>query len=92
MIITLGEPSDRLAATDVGTSGSNFLALLPDAPRWKLRPQGIFSALLLCTPDGAAILEDEGDDPVCSDPEGADRETIHARILREAAAHLTLNR
>lgn len=39
---------------------------------------------------GAAILLEEGDDPVCTDPEGADREAIHAEILATMEADLGL--
>jgi hypothetical protein len=27
------------------------------------------------------LLEEEGDDPICSDPQGTDRMAVHAQLL-----------
>lgn len=91
LLIGLGTGADRLPATDFGPAGSRFSALLPRATSLLLAPARHFTALQICKPEGAAILREEGDDPVCDDPEGADRGAVHRRILQAMSAHLGLD-
>jgi hypothetical protein len=56
-----------------------------------LAPANHFTAMPLCKPAGEAILAEEKDDPVCTDPAGGDRQTIHDRIIQRIAAHFGLN-
>ena len=81
LLVSLGQGADRLPATDITAAGSNLTALLPDARVLEIAPAAHFSMLPLCKPAGAAILAEEQDDPVCTDPEGADRAAIHAQVL-----------
>ncbi|TQM89917.1 alpha/beta hydrolase family protein [Roseinatronobacter monicus] len=90
LLIQLGAGADRLDATDVSADGSNLSGLLPQADLLEIAPAAHFSVLPLCTAQGAEILEEENDDPVCTDPEGADRATIHAQVLAATRAHLWL--
>lgn len=78
-LIGLGDGADRLLAADFDQSG--FGALLPDAQIDNIVPATHFTAMPLCKPMGAAILIEEEDDPVCTDPVGAERETIHRQII-----------
>lgn len=87
-MIGLGAGADRMPATDFDASG--LTALLPQARVDRIAPGHHFTAMPLCQPAGAAILEDEQDDPVCTDPAGADRAAIHARIVSALAADLGL--
>ncbi|WP_074456741.1 alpha/beta hydrolase family protein [Candidatus Synechococcus spongiarum] len=87
-LIGLGKGSDRLMATDFDASG--FAALLPDADILRLSPAFHFSALPLCKPDGAVILKEEGDDPVCNGPDSADRASLHAAMISKLATDLDL--
>ncbi|MEP3785218.1 hypothetical protein [Ascidiaceihabitans sp.] len=89
-LIALGEGEDRLFATDFGPEGSGFGAQLPDATLRTLAPASHFMALPLCKPKGAMILEEENDDPVCTDPVGADRAAVHAAIIDGLATQLGL--
>ena len=91
LLIQLGAGSDRLDATDITDSGSNLTALLPDATLLEIAPAAHFSVLPLCTELGAEILEEENDDPVCTDPTGADRAAIHAQVLAATRRHLGLD-
>lgn len=91
LLIQLGAGSDRLPATDIGPEGSGFAALLPAARVLEIAPAAHFSVLPLCTPAGPTLLEEDGDDPVCTDPAGADRAQIHAQVLAAAAEFLGLN-
>ncbi len=86
-LIGLGAGAARLLATDFDTSG--FAALLPDARIGRIVPATHFSALPLCKPMGAAILAEEQDDPVCTDPDGTDRAQVHAEIIDHIWADLS---
>jgi predicted dienelactone hydrolase len=90
LLVALGQGADRLPATNISAEGSNLAALLPDAKLVGIAPAAHFSMLPLCKPAGPAILAEEKDDPVCTDPKGADRAAIHARVLVEAVAHFGL--
>ncbi len=87
-LVGLGQGDHRLAGTDFDASG--FAGLLPDATIVRLAPASHFSALALCRPGAEMILEAEGEDPVCTDPEGADRASVHAAIIDRLAADLDL--
>jgi predicted dienelactone hydrolase len=87
-MIGLGDGGNRLLAANFDASG--FADLLPDAEIDRIVPGFHFTAMPLCKPAGEAILIEEKDDPVCTDPEGADRAAIHARIVDRIAADLGL--
>lgn len=71
----LSEGPDKLSATDTSATGSHFDAFVPEASIQIIPPATHFAALGVCKPAGAANLEEENDDPVCSDPAGTDRAT-----------------
>ena len=87
-VIVLGGEADRLFATDIFASG--FDAYLTDAEITEIVPANHFSALLPCKPAGPAILAEEGEPPICNDPNGALRADIHARIIGQIAKQLGL--
>ena len=84
----LGDGQDRLVATDFDASG--FVHLVPQASVERLVPAFHFSMLPLCKPAGAAILKEENDDPVCTDPDGADRAALHQSVIDRIAIDLKL--
>jgi predicted dienelactone hydrolase len=90
LLIQLGQGADRLDSTDISATGSGFAALVPAADVLEIAPAAHFSMLPLCTENGAAILQDENDDPVCTDPIGADRAAIHGHVIAATKAHLGL--
>jgi predicted dienelactone hydrolase len=90
LLIGLGDGQDRLPATDTSALGSNFEALFPAAKVEHIVPATHFTALGLCKPDGAAILAEEKDDPVCTDPVGTDRKVVMKRIIVLIAKHFGL--
>ena len=60
-----------------------------------MMPATPFSMLPVCKPHGAAILEDEGDYPVCTDPAGTDpastdRAAVHDTVIASMASKLGL--
>ena len=87
-LIGLGEGDDRLLATDFDSSG--LAELLPTAQIDNIVPAMHFSALPLCKPMAEAILIEEQDDPVCTDPEGTNREAVHATVVAHILADLGL--
>jgi predicted dienelactone hydrolase len=90
LMIGLGQGAGRLSATDTSAKGSNFEALFPAAKVEHLVPAQHFSALGLCKPAGEAILLEEKDDPVCTDPIGTDRKTVQKKIIASIAKHFGL--
>jgi predicted dienelactone hydrolase len=81
MMIGLGDGDSRLLATDTSARGSNFEALLPVATVERIIPATHYTALGLCKPNGAEILKEENDDPVCTDPAGTDRKEVLDKII-----------
>ena len=90
LLIGLGAGETRLPATDFNKTGSGFVAHLPKADVEIVAPAAHFSALSPCKPRGAAILAEEGDDPLCDDPPGVDRVSLHRRIVTRIAHFLGL--
>lgn len=90
LLIGLGDGDDRLFATNFGPEGGGLQAHVDKAAIAMISPAWHFSALPICKPSGAAILKDEGEDPVCDDPPGADRAAIHKEIVDRIAATLGL--
>ena len=82
--------TDRNLAKVFSTSDSGSSTLFPSVSMEIIAPARHFTALLACKPVGAAILREEGDDPVCDDPEGTDRNAVHRRIVSLIAEHLGL--
>ena len=91
LLVGMGTGTDRYLPADFGPSGSDFSALLPRAVTATIAPARHFTALGVCTPRGAAILRQEGDDPICDDPQGTDRDAVHRRIVDLVADHLGLS-
>ena len=90
LLIGLGTGEDRLYATDTSAEGSGFEALVPDAKVKLLAPANHFTAMPLCKPEGEALLAEEKDDPVCTDPAGGNRQAVHDEIIALIASHFGL--
>lgn len=90
MVIGLGNETERHYATDTTAHGSGFDALVPNAKIKVISPATHFTAMPICTAKGAAILESEKDDPVCTDPPGTNRAAVHDQIIALMAAHFGL--
>lgn len=88
--INLGQGDDVMGAVNVGPTGNDLAAHLPGAGYEVIAPATHFTFLGLCKPEGPAILEEEEDDPVCTDPEGADRAKVHQQLIEGIATALGL--
>lgn len=87
-LIGLGTDGERMLATDFDRSG--LAALLGDRKSERIAPAFHFSVMPICKPAGEAILAEDNDDPVCTDPAGANRAAIHAAIIDLIADELGL--
>lgn len=87
LLMNLGG-AERWQATDLSPAGSNLPARLPQASYAVVAPGHHFTFLAVCKPEGAAVLAQEQDDPVCTDPPGTDRAKAHAAILAAIVAFL----
>ncbi|MCV0429009.1 MAG: alpha/beta fold hydrolase [Roseibium sp.] len=87
-LISLGE-ENLWKAADVGSNGSNLTGKLENVTHVSLSPANHFTFLGECTEQGAAILEEEQDDPICDDPQGTDRADIHKQIVKVIAGFLS---
>ena len=88
-LINLGD-ADRLAAADVGSNGNNLANRLPDASYIEIAPANHFTFLGTCKPGAAALLEEEQDDPICTDPEATDRAEVHMKLIDAISSGLGL--
>ncbi|MFV1805363.1 alpha/beta hydrolase family protein [Phaeobacter sp. Ax4a-4a] len=79
-LINLGD-ADRLGAVDVGPDGNDLANRLPDATYVEIAAANHFTFLGTCKSGAAALLEEEQDDPICTDPKGADRTTAHLQLI-----------
>ena len=79
-LINLGD-ADRLGAADVGPDGNDLANRLPGASYVEIAPANHFTFLGTCRPGAAALLEEEQDDPICTDPENTDRAAVHMQLI-----------
>ncbi|MCY4607668.1 MAG: hypothetical protein OXD40_03595 [bacterium] len=91
LLIGLGSASERNLTRVFGVPDSNPSILMSGVSKEIIVPARHFTALLTCKPSGAAILKEEGDDPVCDDPQGTDRGAVHRRIVSLIAGQLGLD-
>lgn len=89
LLINLGGES-LWKAIDVSAGGSGLAENLPKAEYSRIGPASHFTFLGLCKPDGARLLAEEQDDPVCTDPEGADRTKVHEAVAERIVRFLGL--
>jgi len=88
-LINLGE-ADRLGAVDVGPDGNDLANRLPGASYVEIAPANHFTFLGTCKPGAAALLEEERDDPICTDPEDTDRAAAHVQLIDAIASGVGL--
>jgi len=89
MLINLGDES-RMPAVDLSRKGNNLAGRLSEVDYEVIEPANHFTFLGLCKPTAIAHLEEEDEDPICSDPEGADRQLVHDRLIEGIATGLGL--
>jgi predicted dienelactone hydrolase len=89
-LINLGDPSTLPPAINAGQNGADLVSRIPGASYQTVAPAWHFSFLGLCTQDAPALLEAEGEDPICDDPAGSDRRVIHDRLIADIAVDLGL--
>jgi predicted dienelactone hydrolase len=90
LLIGLGQGADRLPDADFSAPDSTLTGILPWARIALIAPANHFSALPVCKPEGAVLLAEDKDDPVCTDPPGTDRQAVHHHIIHSIARHFGL--
>ena len=90
LFVNLGE-EERWPGVDVGPQGSGLAARVAGARHVAVAPAWHFSFLGLCKPQGAELLRKWEDDPICDDPRGSDRATVHEEIVGIVADFLGLS-
>lgn len=75
---------------DVRTEGSGLVDLLPNVNHTIVPNAHHYSFLPLCTKIAPQLLIEEGEDPICDDPEGWDRASAHDASIAAIAAFLEL--
>lgn len=88
-LINLGD-ADRLGAADVGPNGNDLANRLPVSSYVEIEPANHFTFLGTCKPGAAALLEEEQDDPICTDPDGTDRAAAHVQLIDAISLGLDL--
>jgi predicted dienelactone hydrolase len=89
-LISLGTDDTIWAAVNIGPKGSNLSGRMAMAGHVEIAPADHFTFLALCKPGAAKILQEVGEDPICDDPEGADRGDVHARVIAAIAGFVGL--
>ncbi|MGR9170882.1 alpha/beta hydrolase family protein [Rhizobium sp. KDH_Rht_773_N] len=69
-----------------GLSASGLKDAIPGVRYDLLTGASQYSAFSECKPAGAAILREEGEEPLCDDPEGTNRAAVHDRLAEMVAA------
>ena len=88
-LINLGD-EDRLDAVDVSPDGNNLVNRLTDATYIEFAPANHFTFLGTCKPRAVELLQQEEDDPICTDPDGTDRAAVHGQLVDVIATGLGL--
>lgn len=89
LFISLGAKAS-FPAVDLTERGSNLPARVAGSQHEVIEGAHHFAFLALCKPDAKAILAAEGEDPICDDPAGTDRGSVHATIVQRVAAFIGL--
>ncbi len=87
--INLGR-TNRTPAADVGPTGHDLVARLPEASYSVIAPANHFTFLAPCKSGAEETLKQLNDDPICTDPEGVARRQTHQRLIADIAAALKL--
>ncbi|WP_227272185.1 alpha/beta hydrolase family protein [Roseobacter weihaiensis] len=88
-LVTLGD-SVPWFAVDVRTNGSGLVDLLPQVEHIVIPDAHHYSFLPICKENAAQLLIEEGEDPICDDPDGWDRTTAHEASIMAIARFLGL--
>lgn len=87
-LINLGEGENLWAAIDVSSSGSGLSEALPNGTYTVIAPAHHYTFLGSCKSAAPALLKEQGEDAICDDPAGSDRDVIHERINEAIAKFL----
>lgn len=86
-LVTLGD-SFPWPAVDVRTQGSGLVDMLPRVEHTVIPNAHHYSFLPICKQNAAQLLIEEGEYPICDDPDGWDRATVHDASIASIARFL----
>ncbi|WP_372574670.1 hypothetical protein [Ruegeria jejuensis] len=88
-LVSLGDNFPWLT-TDLRAEGSGLAEMLPNAEHTVIPNAHHYSFLPVCTEIAPQLLIEEGEDPICDDPEGWDRPEAHEASIGAIAQFLEL--
>ena len=88
-VVSLGDDFPWFA-TDVRTEGSGLIDMLPNVEHSVIPNAWHYSFLPVCKANAAQLLIEEGEDPICDDPEDWDSGRAHAASVEAIAQFLNL--
>ncbi|MBO0345114.1 hypothetical protein J0X15_07780 [Roseibium sp. CAU 1637] len=88
LFINLGTDETLWPAINVGAGGTDLVGRLDNASYLQIAPADHFSFLALCKENGPEMLIEEGEDPICNNPEGSDRSEVHRQIIEAVLSFL----
>ncbi|MGH1538998.1 MAG: alpha/beta hydrolase family protein [Arenicella sp.] len=90
-LINLGEQGkSRWFAVDMGPEGNDLAQSMPNVEYQQILDANHFTFLALCKPMAPQLLIEEGEDPICDDPKGADRAQVHSQLISMISEFLEL--
>ncbi|WP_206668312.1 alpha/beta hydrolase family protein [Roseibium aquae] len=90
LLINLGSQDTIWPEVNMGEKGANWGTKFRQATFVEIAPAHHFSFLGICKDGAAELLRDEGEDPICDDPEGSVRSQVHRRVIEATSAFLGL--
>ncbi|WP_417583363.1 alpha/beta hydrolase family protein [Pelagibacterium sp.] len=88
-IVSLGDTYPWFSV-DVRAQGSGLIDRLADVEHAVIPNAFHYSFLPICNDNAAQLLIEEGEDPICDDPDGWDRATAHAASIEAISRFLDL--
>ncbi|MEJ8474040.1 alpha/beta hydrolase family protein [Roseibium algae] len=81
LLINLGTDDTLWPTINIGQSGLDLETRMVNATYVQIAPADHYSFLPECTENAPAMLMEEGEDPICDDPEGSDRADVHRQVI-----------
>lgn len=81
LVINLGTDETLWPTVNVGKNGLDLETRLKNAAYLQIAPADHYSFLPECTENAQQLLKEEGEDPICDDPEGSDRADVHRQVI-----------
>lgn len=81
LLIGLGAGKNRYPDANFTADGSDLVSVIPGVTELTISPAAHYTALNRCKPEGMDLVTKNNAVPVCTDPDGADRNGVHRQII-----------